>query len=257
MIIGSLVLEETALLELVDAKPNDVVYVSGSLVEGFGNLGSDLDVYVISEKVTIDTPYFEHGIPVQVKQFACRRVDVEYWTFAQVEQLATRLDQLSFGSETEVATYLKINEEDFVHRLKIGMPVTDRDVFQSIRDRFNYVAFRHSQVNRYLAKYSNMLEDAIGALESEDWESSFWMSRSAWEFALQAYLAFHGETHINPKWMSRKVVRLGDSTLFEKYKKFQRPQIQTEQDIADYVESCLEFANDLARQAQEWEGILS
>src|SRR4051812_24165580 len=129
-------------LDLTDT--SSVIYLSGSLVEGHGHGTSDVDVYVIGD----DEPRGPLNIVVENYQVAidfgrCRRVDYEYWTPPAVAALAEKLANLDLGRG--FLGVLHDAEEEFLHRLRVGVPLTQPEGFRRVQDAFDF-----DRLRRYL-----------------------------------------------------------------------------------------------------------
>src|SRR5437868_14062115 len=101
---GRISVDPFELLGRSRAADEDIVVLSGTLLEGFGNLHSDLDIYVIGGSLPIsedDTP-----ATLVVREVGCMRrlietlaganilLDVQYFTFHDLDALSLSLRAL-------------------------------------------------------------------------------------------------------------------------------------------------------------------
>src|SRR5262245_1279759 len=65
-----------AIARKIGVADDDTLFVTGSLVEGLGNLRSDIDIYIVTNR---DLSEFHTG-PVIIVECSGRALDVESWT---------------------------------------------------------------------------------------------------------------------------------------------------------------------------------
>ncbi|MBA1334427.1 MAG: hypothetical protein HPY66_2276 [Firmicutes bacterium] len=239
-----------------------LVYIAGSLMEGFGNETSDIDVYVICKDISTDRfrgdPSSEELI-LSTQQAIVRnirhdgiRYDFEYWSWNEFNQMIAKLNGLDFKTEHYIQR-LSETEFDFLHRLKFGRPVINKEKFEEIYKsiQFNNLGFYQIVIKSEF--YAGMVEDVQGALLSKDLGSAFFMARMLIDTMVTSYLAAYGETNPSSKWLYRKIIRYqektGDKILLSKYLDFQtRPFDETT--VERYTKEALWFCQDLNVQVQ-------
>ena len=122
------------------------VYLSGSLVEGLGNAGSDVDVFVVGELTcagTLTTSHAEYSAAIHFHQN--RRVDFQYWSPSAVERLAGRVDALRADGRGEALDEIAV---EFLDRLRIGLPLRGDETLRRLRARTDYERLRRHLVHR-------------------------------------------------------------------------------------------------------------
>jgi hypothetical protein len=118
LLAGRVVVDVGELLGRSRATDEDVVVLSGTLLEGFGNMYSDLDLYVIGERL----PMTSGDLPstLIIREDGCVRrsnetlpesanilLDVQYYTFGELETLARGLRTLHVESRQSTRIYRK------------------------------------------------------------------------------------------------------------------------------------------------------
>lgn len=234
-------LSREAILQYIDEKA-ETAFLTGSLVEGFGNALSDLDILVV-------VPDNYHYV-ISTSQKAKQRVDLEIREHSEVDSALHHLGQMDVSGKG-FPGIMKEEELDLLHRLRIGIPLHNPEKAQIIQESINVEKFCTYLVIYFQAYFRRMLEDAMGALESQDFETAFFCARSTFEYAIDAYLAFHGETNIRSKWRAKKL-SVHDSSLFEKYWEFETLHVpHSPEAIIGYVKEVVRFSNDLLLRIQE------
>src|SRR5262245_40233961 len=112
------------LADAVGVRPEEVVYLSGSLLAGLGNLHSEIDAFIVtSRSLPPSTVGDVFMLPVEDTQ-----IDLERWTPAAVELLFGRLEAATRhvgAGDPRPAMLFAARELEFLYRLSIGRPLTD------------------------------------------------------------------------------------------------------------------------------------
>lgn len=248
-------------LDDLDIK-NSYVYAAGSLMEGFGNSTSDIDIYVICDKAYLDKPACklssseslirtENNLIRNVIQDGVR-FDFEYWSWEDFNEIIRKLNGLDFKTEGYI-TRLSDDEYDLLHRLKYAKPLVNEEKFYMLYDSIVFENLRFYQVVVQSEKYSSFLEDLQGASSSGDYGSTFIMVRRLIDLVVTSYLAVNGETNPNLKWMYRKLARYqeitGDTVLLMEYLRLQTYPF-TEDTIKSLIREAMKFCQNLNLKAQ-------
>jgi hypothetical protein len=183
------------------------IFAAGSLVRGFGNNQSDLDIYVVcanqwngktdhSSTVTLEP----RSIPVHAVGVNGRRLDIEYWTDGQIDQLIEKVSWYQFDNRADVADLLSPPEIDLLGRLDHALALVGEDWVERRREQVRSSATRAVFVSRYTNRADLFMEDAIGQLASGDEHSAVLSARSAFGYAIDALLVYHGASGSSRKW---------------------------------------------------------
>src|SRR5687767_8252486 len=201
MSLGSLIhaSETSWLLDTLGATDADACYMSGSLLDGFGNPRSDIDIFFVTASVenlrTREVAPFarfrgsERALAVLQPDALRPRFDIECQSWASVEKLAARVestgDPLMSLDDAYGITY---DELDFLHRMKIGRSLNGDRGLDRLRALFDLTRLPELLASRRLADYERQAEDALGALEGGQLETAFACGRGALEAAFDAFL---------------------------------------------------------------------
>lgn len=233
-----------------DGKENvHCVFISGSLVEGFGNATSDLDVFVITEVAITESS----GILLADQSYSIEidyleeqlRIDTERWHIVTVRDVIATVNTTSL---TDWSAAWKIPEPrlQLAHAIRIGEPVAEAARFAEIASQFDWHKLSTLLRNRFLLQYDGFVEDCAGALQDGDHPTASQLSRWALGAAADAYLASRGLTNGKAKWRFAKLRSLDEADLYTKL-------VEAEMAGGPLLEASrnrLRMAADLAIRAQ-------
>lgn len=189
----------------------EAVYAGGSLVRGWGNARSDLDIYVIVDEPwpgkdpQIDTVSLDpDSIPVEVIYVDDRRWDIEYWLDRQVDQLFAKIGVEQFESVQPAGKRMMAPEVAFLQRFAHAAPV-DKDEWLLERKRQLDASPLHSiMALRALHQMDIYTEDVVGQLAAGDVDSAVLSAKLAFRWGIEALLSSHGEFGESTKWFARR-----------------------------------------------------
>jgi predicted nucleotidyltransferase len=250
------------LLELEDLPRNgiDSVYASGSVVEGFGNRHSDIDIFVVG-----DSEPSSNGVIITKEQFAIsihflgeRRIDFEYWPVEQVHAMAARLSDIKVG-EDFVADKLGPVEKLFIHRLKVALPLINPVQLTKLKSRFAWQHFQDYLVQEAIHRIDGAIEDVWGLMETGRLLDAALRARDIAGFAADVGRFAKGETNPLEKWRASALARLSERDeatvkLMGEFISLQfpdpPPRSSDRDDIEKYVRRCIAFADTAVRDVQ-------
>ena len=257
--IGASVSDLLALDGLQNA--TDSVYASGSMVEGFGNKHSDIDIFVVgNSKPRSD------GVVIEKEQFAIsihflgeRRIDFEYWPVEHVHTIAAQLDGIHVG-EDFVADKLAPVEKLFIHRLKVALPLVNPARLADLRSLFDWRRFDGYLVQEATHRIDGAIEDVWGLMETGRLLDA---ALRAWDiagFAADVGRFAKGETNPLEKWRAASLARLqtrgaaGAAELLNEFTSLQFPNppplMSADAEVESYVRRCIAFADKAVRDVQ-------
>ena len=238
-----------------DALPDSwlAIYLAGSLVRGWGNPKSDLDVYVITSepwrggRVADEVSVTAGIIPVQAFYVGDRRWDVEFWTDLQVDQLLDYAAWDQFESGAAKGSTLTATEIAFANRLSRCQVIDGADWVSCRAKQFAGSAMKSIIVAEILDNVDGLAEDAVGMVEAGDYVSATIAARYAFDAAVDALIASLGDYERQIKWRGRRLLEMKPSELpFEKYWRIATmrdyDQAAPEKWIRGVLHSCQEIA---------------
>ncbi|MGW0589554.1 hypothetical protein [Streptosporangium sp. NPDC002607] len=201
------------------------VFLSGSLVRGWGNPTSDLDITLVTTEpwagpsaepsfVALEPPVIQwekiHAMG--------RRWDIEYWQDGQVDQVLAKVSHEAFKGDRAAWKLLTEDETAFLERIPYAVPVSGHQWLYDRREQQCESAYTSVLVSRSLDHADSFVEDAVGACEAGDLDSAVLSARLAFGHAIDALLAGHGEFGHSPKWRARRFRKAGPRLLtFDHY----------------------------------------
>lgn len=245
-------------LEAHGALPRErlALFAAGSLIRGWGNDKSDLDLYVITdapwagERVAEDRVWAQPGtVPVQAFYVDRRRWDVEYWLEDQIDQLVAFVSHERFESGACDAAQLSSPELALIQRLDACAVVEGQAWIDRRRAQFVGSAVRSAVAAQHLYQLDLRTEDATGMLAAGDCASAVLAARMALGFAVDALLASAGEFSRQPKWRARRV-KDGFEPLFAQYWALETMRGYDEADPGAWVTEVLRFCQQIAEEVQ-------
>ncbi|MEV7192273.1 PqqD family protein [Streptomyces sp. NPDC093510] len=194
----------------------ECVFISGSLVAGWGNERSDLDIFVIASRdrmsEVIPDSVDRIGAGGSVDHFDAMgtvggfRADIEFWSEEHVDALIGKTqprDEPYLGRAGEPDEV----EQDLLYRISIGHALSGHDWLAERNRRIKASDFSMWLAEAYKVDGENQLDDLIGMIASNDVKSAVLMARDTYLSAVQAILAFQGDISPSKKWVAHRLAQ--------------------------------------------------
>ncbi|AKK30206.1 hypothetical protein AB431_03465 [Mycobacterium sp. EPa45] len=180
--------------------PDDAtVHFEGSLAEGFGNEGSDIDFLLLvpgtAKQAVMPTVLFVDG----------RRVEVRAQSH---EQILQRL--LKVRRAVDRASISGVSEDllNRVQRFLRGIPLFVGPDYAQLRDVVSYAELTGLMSSWWRRRASGCLRHAVAlTLLGDEYEAVSW-AREGLAQQMKAFLAIRGEGYIEIKWLPEQIARL-------------------------------------------------
>lgn len=199
-------------LESVAIHPNSAVLFEGSLAEGFGNDGSDVDFLVLApgdeELPTLPTVLFIDG----------RRVEVRTRSECQLRR------QLEQVAKAATATEL---DEDLLNRcqrflratvVRPGTPNIDE-----LRSLLPHSTFTTLIADWWAARAKQALRYAIALRTLKVRDEAIDWARDGLLQAVKGWAARRGESYLETKWLPRQLDRISTDAIIDRYRDLSDP----------------------------------
>jgi hypothetical protein len=232
------------------------VFVAGSVVRGWGNAGSDLDIDVVLTKAlswdtsaSVRVALDPDTVQVEFAQVGGRRWDIAYWLDEQVDQLFEKVSWDRFDLYRATGDLLATEEMEFLDRLTYAVPMTGERWLARRRRQIEQSAARDVIASRALKLADLFVEDAIGQLRADDLESAVLSARLAFGYTVDALLASHGQLGLSGKWRARRFRQVTDQDVltFEAYWAVETMQTFDREAPGAWVEQVVELCRTTAR----------
>lgn len=187
-------------------------YISGSLIEGFGNKKSDVDIYIITKEegllkketsnpeLILDTgSHMIHNTVIDGVRF-----DIEIYTLEKFEDILKKNNSITYN-EGILSPWLSENEFDFLHRFKISIPLINEVKYEKYKENCDFTKMELFNTMQYLIEFGGLLEDLEGAISSKDYLTSSIMLDLLFTSSVQGYIASFGITNPKYKWIMKKM----------------------------------------------------
>jgi hypothetical protein len=207
------------------ATDRDIVVLSGTLLEGFGNLHSDLDLYVISHELPLHSADDPPARLVVREDGRVRRfnetlagafdivLDVQYYTFRELDTLARSLRALYLESRQHTRIFrrtLHHEDEDLIHKLLTGTVIRNEAGSFDINSTFDAGSFCFLKYRNEVGGYPEF-RDLIGSWSAGDLDTCLYNTRGYLVSQVSGMMFLAGSTNPRPKWFLRRLGSLGGS----------------------------------------------
>jgi Coenzyme PQQ synthesis protein D (PqqD) len=229
--------------EIITA-PEDVVFVSGSLVEGFGNENSDLDLFLVRHEgeATPDPRLVLATVGVEGAY-----VDYEVYNQANMAAISAAING------TDIANFRAVWETsldriDLYYRTAVANPVYNAEGLLLLQRGFD-----RDTVARLLQVWTGLrsvvrLQEARESLDAGYAQQALIAAQAAAAYAVDSYLASEGEAYPNLKWRYEKIERRfgRDSELFSKLWALKSPGVRG---VPAYLDEVSSFCDDMGMES--------
>ncbi|WP_237885748.1 hypothetical protein [Pseudomonas sp. PGPR40] len=185
---------------------SDYVLIGGSLVEGFGNRLSDIDVLVIGRKQSRPTTIF-HSETLQ------RWVDVTYLSLPTLQAYMHSLPNLNIDhSQWGNCRPAPFEALEMIHDVCYGVVISEPWIGEPLpRNDHTVNLLRRSWALSNIIAARARWQDAVGALQDGQNSQAKYMRDICIGHCIDAYTSLLGETDINVKWRFAKLARVRSS----------------------------------------------
>ncbi|MBC1604426.1 hypothetical protein HCJ39_06840 [Listeria rocourtiae] len=248
-----------------ELKENAIVYLAGSLAEGFGNVNSDIDIYCLLpsddwEKLLDNKRNDSRGLKIFGENNLIHniyldeyRVDIEFWNIEYVNKIISKLNSFDVNAEQYTTRFNK-DDLDFLHRMKYGKCIYNNNLFIQLYEEVNFMNLGFYQVIVGSEYFGSYLEDIEGAIDAEDFGTTFVIGKMLLEISISNFLFSVQETNPSPKWLYRKIQRyeekVNDFDISEKFWAYQNFN-RYEDNILTHTMALIDFCTLTNNKAQE------
>lgn len=172
----------------------DAVFVTGSIVEGFGNPLSDIDYFIFTNEPKSGMIFRDPDVD--------RWIDVTYFDKNSISEAGNRIHNLDTirVAKTSEFTGIEYRHADFLHRLRIGQWLSKKRIEVEV----DWKQFELVLAKSALEPGRSRVIDAIGELRAGNLNSALHIAEKAARILLESYLCLLGQTNPNEKWHVRK-----------------------------------------------------
>jgi uncharacterized protein involved in tellurium resistance len=236
---------ERVALEIITT-PEDVAFVSGSIVEGFGNENSDLDLFLVRSwgEVTADP-----RLVLATVGLGETYIDYEVYNEANMAALAALINGTDVNDFRAVWS-LPISRLDLYYRVAIAEPAYNPEGLERLKQAFS----KDGAAARLAAwaglRSAHAMRQARVLLGLGDGRHAYVAAQNACGYAVDSVMAREGEAYPNLKWRFEKVRRrFGvDSDLYQRAWSL---KALGDRSIPEYIEAVAAFCRDVGMETYE------
>jgi hypothetical protein len=235
--------------EIITA-PEDVAFVSGSLVEGFGNENSDLDLFLVRHEgeATPDPRLVLATVGVEGAY-----IDYEVYNQANMAAISGAINA------TDVAGFRAVwqtplDRIDLYYRTAVAEAAYNREGLRQLQRQFD-----RKVAARLLEAWAGLrsvvkLQEARESLDAGYAQQALIAAQAAAAYACDSYLASEGEAYPNLKWRYEKIARRfgRDSALYRRMWALKSPGAR---DAPAYLQEVAKFCDEMGMAAYASWGI--
>lgn len=214
---------------------NDFAFLSGSVIEGFGNQASDVDIYIVSKK--------DVGFPDGKKNNYTNEKDgyyneINWFSYDWHKKIADQINSLQLNNIWHDMP--SSDALDYYYRTSISVPLINPNNHRI--ETTEYSRQRILQVLEYYYGYRayKAMQYAIQFLEAEEIEQCYFWINKAMRLMIDSVLASNGEGYMSEKFRFLKIERAfgRNSELYTSAKKF---RYLGKYEMLDYISDVMAY----------------
>lgn len=263
------------ILERFYGSPDDIIILGGTLVEGCGNLYSDLDILVLSEKL----PSTDKVQPIKNSKWvynACKTSkDGSRWSthdyymedglqiefqYTDLTHFSAALDQIHrvFGNLKELRDNQKKtltlsspssfdhNYKEMFHRMLTGIPIQGNEKFYQLISQIPIEELCIAYYAWSRISYSDF-KDILGAIHSKNLDNAVHMTVNMLVGQMRALSHLLFNTNDKPKWSFYYIQQLPENltSLKKKFQDLIQLSRSNEQEKMELIEKAFDLMDDI------------
>jgi len=258
------------ILEILEYEKDDIVFLSGSLIEGsinklsegMGNKLSDIDVFIISDDISKrdkDSAAYDRGrFQVQFNRLYGISIDIEIFSKEAVLTLMKELSDCTFDNNERTFNILSLPKgfelfkfTSFIHRFLNGVPIYNEEKFNTIAKDFKEESYYKLMTRIGINNVDMNYEDVTGNIEDNKAEVAVTVARTILLDTMKSYI-FHKKTSLDrDKWIPLKLRNLAEddkeaSDVYSKFRKlYFEASLTDDKSLIRNAERILNFSNSI------------
>lgn len=197
------------------AGEEDLIFQSGSIIDGNGNNKSDIDVYIFSNDLSqYSGTYTTSQQLTFFKKMDLYDLDIEVWNINLVHRIINQINSINLNDLTirtrNALTISGIEPPEtlsLIHRMITGVTTQSNTQFQFLKKRLCLDAYYELGHRWYMNEVDNALDDITGELESGNFKSAIILLYQQLGYALTGFLLSQHITIDRIKWSYKTLQR--------------------------------------------------
>ncbi|MEX3625414.1 nucleotidyltransferase domain-containing protein [Viridibacillus arvi] len=256
-------IDEKEILNLLNLKGNELVFLSGSLIQGIGNRFSDIDIFVVVEdfeelKKDETIVYNHDDIKTTFSSILGIGCDIEYWPLSTVKEIFNQINNLDKSdidsptlTQLDIKGYSLNSLTSFVHRFLVGKPIHNANIYDELKASTNLDKFYQFMTRYYINLVDGFYNDATGNLDKGEYETALYLARDILIKTISAYVFSQNVTLDREKWAylnlkniskenkeAARILQKVDKVLFYK-------NLETAEDLKENAEQIIILINNI------------
>lgn len=252
--------EKKEILNLLEYEEDDIIFISGSIIEGFSNKYSDLDVYILKNNFFhMNLNGMDYNSNMHKSRFqelsTGMQCDIEYWPLKVIKILIDKIKNINFedlsirtSNQLSIEGYSVEQLGSFIHRFVNSNVIYNEEKFNNLRKELDLNKFCKLMSRKHINILDNKYEDIIGNLESHDVETALISARNLLFELMIAYIYSEKYTIDRTKWVIKKMESISCENevsrgVLNRFKGlYCYTNLNNENDIRFNVQNILEFS---------------
>lgn len=237
-----------------ECRDDEVLFWSGSWVDGLANSKSDLDFYIIGDAARQQGQPELTGVgmpPIyETMSRGPLRLDITVVSPELITAVAGYLAGFRYGQDHPAIWSDDLRE--FVHRLTIGLPLVGQARFAELRSQVDYRQFSNYLMATYHRGVDSLREDVAGLLEEGDLVAGYFNARRRLDLAVDMFLVAKGDTNTRTdKWRWKKLQRSAARVpwVMSDYLRYSSLPDTGDEQLHAHIAGCLQLGDRLVMAA--------
>lgn len=171
-----ILIEKEKIIDDLNLKKDDLIFISGSLIEGIGNRYSDLDIFILTSNFNdIKMTKFDYqnikNIKTLFKTYFGKKCDIEVYDLKIINECLEILNS-TFDKEKRIHNIFSEIQTDnflsFIHRLLTGKCINNEREFNNLISKVNKENYFFILKTMHQNEIDNKYEDLLGNLEERN-----------------------------------------------------------------------------------------
>lgn len=225
------------------------ILISGSRVEGFGNVSSDIDIYILVDneeykKLKEKLNFTDEANTIKY-YYESQRYDCEIWKYEDIKIYLQIISEVKKLDTNKFPERLKQDILKLLHNIKIGIPILGIENYEGFKKGITFDNLGIYEAFKSIFFEHRFIEDVTGAFSSGDYGTTIIIARELINICLRGFLAINGETNPSDKWLYRKLIKYSKNNkteLFNEYSYFFYEKINLEKNnVRFFMNRTLQF----------------
>lgn len=207
---------------------SDIIYLSGSLIEGkvniyskgMGNKYSDIDVFIIrapKEFESTQNVYDYNYKKVDLKKIDGINYDIEIFDLDYIKEITESLDNINLTLNTRIGNSINLPDNTshddvngFLNRFVNSIVIKNLDSYNIIKNKLEIDKWISLQKYFYINAIENGIEDIVGNMEANQLGVAMLCMQKTFLDFLKYVILFNRDLIDRDKWIPLKIANIAE-----------------------------------------------